>query len=126
MQYRAIVSRGCCKQIFDNLRVKLTAEEQADCPVINRQRNEMHSGVIKQLIRMSNRERAACTGNDQNNVDNTPVSYNPKGPIWHHGPIGDKFTEPCNVCKKVLSKDQINCNQDLFEKAKREIENNLP
>lgn len=126
MRYYGIVSRHACKQVVEQIKIKFSQEEIENCPVISRNRNATHSGVIKQTIR-KNQNDTNTSNDSNNNLENSPAtSYNPKGPVWHHGSIGDSNGPPCNICKQQLSVDIIRKHKELFENAKAEYANNIP
>merc|ERR1719510_333396 len=125
MRYYGFVSKLNCRQVMDQIKLKFSQEVEK-CPVLIRQRNHTHGYVIKQSIRKNTKDNNDNI-NDSNNIENSPgVSYNPKGPIWHHGPIGEVSGPPCNICKQHLSAEVIKGHAELFQSAETDFTNHIP
>lgn len=130
------VSHACCRGIFNAIEQRYP-ERKLTSPILIRKRDAQHGHVIRQTIRINT---GPVDGN--NNPITSPAPYNPKGPIWHQetedGYPNDINPEPCAVCKTSMLTKLMDWNassgkriiiddyQELFMKAKIEIENDIP
>lgn len=112
MRNYAIVSKALCHQLFDQIKKRFSNDELRLCPLIIREREELHGNVIKQTRRMK-----GSIGEHTGNTDGEKVHYAPKGPIWHHGPISDAEMVPCKICQKEISIRLVLERKTIFEEA---------
>lgn len=114
MRNYAMVSKRLCYQLFGQIERRFSQVELRLCPMIIRERDELHGDVIMQTRRMlgSNEEHTGNTSKEK-------VNYQPKGPIWNHGPIDQAEIVPCKMCQKQIPISLLLQYKTLFEEAEQ-------